>query len=41
MEEKSTFPANLTVIYNKWEFGVNLVVDTRLSKTAWLSGRIG
>jgi hypothetical protein len=41
MEEKNSFPANSTIIYNRWEFGANLVVDTRLSKTAWPSGRIG
>ena len=41
MAEKGTFPVNSTVIYNKWEFGVSSVVDTRRSRTAWPRGRTG
>ena len=41
MAEKSTFPINSTVIYNKWEFDASSVVDIRQSRTAWPRGRIG
>ena len=29
MAEKSTFPVNSTVLYNKWELSASSVVDTR------------
>ena len=40
MVEKSTFPVNLTVIYNRWEFSANSVADIRWSKMALPKGRI-
>ena len=39
MAEKNTFPVNSTVIYNRWEFGANSVVDIRRSKMAWPKGK--
>ena len=36
---KDTFPVNSTVIYKRWEFGANSVVDTHRSKTVWPRGR--
>ena len=40
MAEKSTFPVNSKVIYNRWESGANSIVDTRQSKTVWPKGKI-